>query len=86
MPESLNAPSYDPISDFEISQKIGEKIWRLVRNCWKREPGIVTNKLNNLDWPSLQTRRKQVRLIMFHKTIHGESQMELPNKIKRKNW
>ena len=78
---------WDPWKDKQIKQieAVQRRSVRFVRNCWKREPGIVTNMLNDLDWPSLQTRRKHARLMMLHKTIHGESQMELPNYIKRKN-
>ena len=55
-----------------------------VRNCWKHEPGTITSLSNYLDWPVLQNRRKKARLIMLPKTIHSESEMELPNYCKRK--
>ena len=79
---------WDPWKEKQIKQieAVQRRSARFVRNCWKREPGIVTNMLNDLDLLSLQTRRKQARLMMFHKAIHGESEMEFPNYIKRKNW
>ena len=44
------------------------------------------NLLNDLDWPSLQSRRKVARLSMLHKTIHGESALEIPSYIRRRNF
>ena len=40
---------------------------RFVKNCWQRTPGTVSNLLNDLDWPSLQNRRKSVRLTLLHR-------------------
>ena len=40
---------------------------RFVKNCWERKPGTVTNLLSELEWPTLQDRRKEARLIQLHK-------------------
>ena len=56
-----------------------------MKNWWQRTPGAVTNLVNDLDWPSLRTGRKIARLIMLHETIRGESALEIPNYIKRRN-
>lgn len=58
---------------------------RYLKNCWQRTPGNVTNLLNDLDWPSLEGRRKVARLTMLHKTINGESVLEIPSYIQRRN-
>ena len=59
---------------------------RFVKNCWQRTPETDTNLLNDLDWPSLQSRRKVAHLTMFHKTIHSESALEIQSYIKRRNF
>lgn len=38
---------------------------RFVKNCWQRTPGTVSNLLNDLEWPSLQNRRKSARLTLL---------------------
>ena len=58
---------------------------RFVKNCWQRTPETVLNLLNDLDWPSLQSRKKVAPLTMLHKTVHGESALEIPSYIKRHN-
>jgi len=55
-----------------------------VKNCWQRTPGTVSNLLNDLEWPSLQNRRKSAHLTLLHKAIHGESGLEIPCYIKRR--
>ena len=78
---------WDPWMDKHIKQieAVQRRSARFVKNCWQRTPGTVTNLLNDLDWPSLQSRRKVARLSMLHKTIHGESALEIPSYIKRRN-
>ena len=34
-------------------------------------------------WPPLQKRRKIARLTLLHKSIHGESALEMPSYIKK---
>ena len=55
-----------------------------MKNCWDRKTGTVTNLLNELDWPSLQDRRKESRPALLHKVIHGEVDMGLPVYVERK--
>lgn len=49
---------------------------RFIESLWEITPGTVTNLLNDLDWPTLQHRRKIARHTLFHKAIHGESALE----------
>ena len=83
------SPVWDPWMDKHIKQMEAVqrryRSARFVKNCWKRTPGTVTNLLNDLDWPSLQDRRKIARLTLFHKAIHGESGLEIPSYVKRHN-
>ena len=58
---------------------------RFVKSRYQRTPGTVSNLLNDLDWPSLQNRRKSARLTLLHKAIHSESALEIPCYIKRRN-
>ena len=44
----------------------------LRQNCYTREPGTVTNLLNELNWIPLKARRTISRLTLFHKAIHGD--------------
>ena len=53
-----------------------------MKNCWQRTPGTVTNLLDDL---KKSRRRKVACLTMLHKTIHGESALEIPSYIKRCN-
>ena len=39
-------------------------------NNYSRRPGVVTNMLEKLEWPSLQGRRKLSRLVMFHRVVY----------------
>lgn len=81
------SPVWDPWLDKHIQQieAVQRRSARFVKNCWERTPGTVTNLLNNLDWPPLQERRKTARLTLLHKAIHGESLMEIPSYIQRRN-
>ena len=45
---------------------------RFLKNCYTREPGTVTNLLNELNWIPLKERRTISRLTLFHKAIHGD--------------
>ena len=39
---------------------------RVCYNNYLREPGVVTNMLNELEWPSLEGRQTLSRMSMFH--------------------
>ena len=45
---------------------------RFVRNCYVREPGTVTNLLDDLNWHSLELRRKITRLATMYKIVNGK--------------
>ena len=51
---------------------------RFVKNCYTREPGTVTNLLNELNWIPLKERRTISRLTLFHKAIHGDGGLAFP--------
>ena len=80
--------SWDPWMNKHVKEieAIQRRSAQFVKNCWQRTPETVTNLLNDLDWPSLQSRRKVARLTMLHKRIHGESALEIPSYIKRRNF
>ena len=42
---------------------------RFVKNCYEREPGRVTYLLKDLNWHTLELRRKIVRLTTMYKTV-----------------
>ena len=56
---------------------------RFVKGCYKYEPGTVTNLLKELNWPSLEMRRKIARLIIFYKIVNGLISIELPPYIQK---
>ena len=46
---------------------------RFVKGVYKREDGIVTQLLNELEWPTLETRRKCHRIELLHASLNGEN-------------
>ena len=44
---------------------------RFVKQCHERTPGMVTKLLSDLQWPSLQQRRKEARLVTMYKAVNG---------------
>ena len=63
------------INDIEAVQR---RAARFVKRCYDRTPGTVTTILNELEWPTLQQRRKEARLTMMYKTMNGQISMGLP--------
>ena len=59
-------------------EKVQKKAARFVENNYCREPGTMTKMLEDLHWPTLETRRKYMRLVMFYKITNNEIDMELP--------
>ena len=45
---------------------------RFVKNCHVREPGTGTNLMNDLNWHSLERRRKITRLTTMYKIMNGK--------------
>ena len=62
---------WDPHTRTQINQieKVQRRAARYVTNRYYNTSS-VTDMLQNLNWPSLEIRRKRVRLIMFYKIIH----------------
>ena len=51
---------------------------RFVKNCYVREPGTATNLLKDLNWHSLELRRKITRLTAMHKIVNGKIAVNIP--------
>ena len=56
---------------------------RFVKNCYVRESGIVTNLLNDLNWHSLELRRKITRLTTMYKIVNGKIAVNISEYIVR---
>ena len=56
---------------------------RFATSIYSREPGTVTNILNTLGWPSLQSRRKTSRLTLLYKATHDKAAINIPSYIRR---
>ena len=56
---------------------------RFVKNCCEREPGTVTNPLNDLNWHSLELRRKIARLTTMYKIVNNKTRVNIPEYIAR---
>ena len=57
---------------------------RFVKNCYTREPGTVTNLLNELNWIPLKVRRTISRLTLFHKAINGDGGLAFPDYVMKR--
>ena len=54
--------------DKALLEAVQRRAARFVNNnYWEREPGTVTNMLNDLGWKSLEERRKNSRLAMLYR-------------------
>ena len=65
---------WDPSAKTEIDnlEKVQSKAARFIKGDYKsRTPGCVTNMLQELSLPSLQQRRKELRLIFLFKIAEG---------------
>ena len=54
---------------------------RFVKNCYVREPGTVTNFLDDLNWHSLELRRKIMRPTTMCKIVNGKIAVNIPDYI-----
>ena len=54
---------------------------RFVKNCYVREPGAVTNLLNDLNWHSLELRHKITQLTTMYKIVNGKIAVNIPEYI-----
>ena len=68
------------INSIEMVQR---RTARFATSTYSREPGTVTNILNTLGWPSLQSRRKTSRLTLLYKATHDKAAINIPSYIRR---
>ena len=50
-----------------------------VKNCYMREPGTITNLLDEFSWIPLKVRRTLSRLNLFHIAIHRDGGLAFPD-------
>ena len=76
---------WDPYRQCHIDkiEMVQRKAARFVTNTYSRERGTVTNILQSLGWPTLETRRKGARLILLYKILHGEAAVNIPEYVRR---
>ena len=76
---------WDPhtTSDIQRLEMIQRKAARFVTNNYKRTEGTVTDILSKLEWPSLQQRRKDSRLITMYKIHHQDIAITIPDYVQR---
>jgi two-component SAPR family response regulator len=66
-------------------EKVQTQAARFCMKEYNREPGTVTNLMAELDWQSLQTRRKIARVSMFYKMVNGLVEIDLENFAQKAN-
>ena len=76
---------WDPhtTSDIQRLEMIQRRAARFVTNNYKRTEGTVTDILSKLEWPSLQQRRKESRLVVMYKIHHQDIAVPIPEYIQR---
>jgi len=57
-------------NDTHLIEAVQRRAARLAVNCYSRYQS-VTSILEQLDWPTLQERRDQMKMIMMYKIVHG---------------
>ena len=72
--------AWDPHFQNKIKkiEHIQRQAARWVTSEYRREPGIVTQILNDLEWQTLESRRKNARLVLFFKSLNGMTAIDLP--------
>ena len=75
---------WDPhtTSDIQQLEMIQRRAARFVTN-YKRTEGTVTDILSKLDWPLLQQRRKETRLVAMYKIHHQDIAVPIAEYIQR---
>ena len=56
--------------DIHHLDMIQHSVARLCFNNYSKEPGVVTDMFNKLEWPSLKGRRILSQLSMFHQIVY----------------
>ena len=80
--------AWDPHHQYQIDQieMVQRRAARVVKQCWSREQGCVTQALQELNWPSLETRRKHSRLTHIYKAINTDtSTVKIPTYFSQRN-
>ena len=62
-------------------RRVQRRATRFVKNCHVREPGTVTNLLNDLNQHSLELRRKIKRLTTMYKIENGKIAVNIPEYV-----
>ena len=67
--------AWDPHHKYKINkiEQIQRRAARIATNCWSQEKGCVSNALQELEWVSLESRRKQSRLTHLYKAINTDT-------------
>ena len=69
-------------NNIKTLERIQRQAARFCTNNYSREPGSVTNLLQELRWGTLQTRRKAKRITTFYKMEHNIIDIPLDQYIK----
>ena len=77
---------WDPyiISQVESIEKFQRRAVRFATNFKEREPGCKTDKLKEINLPSMKERREQVRLTLFRDIVKNDSAVKLSRYILKK--
>ena len=78
--KAFDSVPHQRLHDIEGVERRGA---RFVKNCYEREPGTLTNPLNDLNWHSLELRRKIARLITMYKMVNNKVRVNIPEYIAR---
>ena len=76
---------WDPYttSDIQKLEGIQRRTAWFVAKDYRRTDGMVTNILQELQWPSLEQRRQQIRLSIMYKIHHQAIAIPIPDYIHR---
>ena len=74
---------WDPCTNTDIQrlEMIQHRAARFVTKNYSRAPGSITKILEQLQWPTLEQRRKQCRLINMYKIQKGTTAIPIPDYI-----
>ncbi len=77
--------SWDPhcLRNIKLIERTQRQAARFCKNNYSREPGTVTQLLKDLQWDTLQSRRKTQRLSILYKMEHNLIDIPLDQYIKR---
>ena len=76
---------WDPHTATDINklEMVQRRAARFVHNNYKRSEGTVTKLLEQLKWPSLESRRKNARLITMFKIVHNKIAVTVPDHVQK---